>query len=86
MGKTITFRNLKQINVEEFGSTLNLGHIKNMKDLELVNRTYQEQLSRLLNHLAPEKTKLLLEKRRGYGLMKIYQVSGEYCEDQKKSG
>ena len=64
MGKTITFRNLKQINVDKFGSTLNLGHIENMKDLELVNRTYQEELSRVLNHLAPEKTTFITRKEK----------------------
>ena len=64
MGKIITFRNLKQINVDEFGSTLNLGHIENMKDLELVNRTYQAKLSRVLNHLAPEKTKFLTRRQK----------------------
>ena len=52
MARTISFRNLKQINVDEFGSPLNLGHIENMKPLELVNRTYQEELSRVLNHIA----------------------------------
>ena len=64
MGKTVTFRNLKQINVDEFGSTLDLGHIENMRDLELVNRTYQEELSRVLNHLAPEKTKFITRKEK----------------------
>ena len=64
MGKTVTFRNLKQINVEELESNLDLGHIENMRDLELVNRTYQEELSRVLNHLAPEKTKFITRKEK----------------------
>ena len=64
MGKTITFRHLKQINVDEFGSTLKLGHVENMKDLELVNRTYQEELSRVLNHIASEKTKCITRKEK----------------------
>ena len=63
-GKTVTFRNLKQINVEEFGSTLDLGNIENMKDLLLVNRIYEEELSRKLNHLAPEKTKFITKKEK----------------------
>ena len=42
-GKMVTFRNLKQINVEEFESTLDLGSIKDMRDLELVNRIYEEE-------------------------------------------
>ena len=44
--------------VDEFGSNLDLGHIKNKTDLELVNRISQEELSRVLNHLAPEKTQI----------------------------
>ena len=64
MGKTVTFRNLKQINVDVFGSTLDPGHIKNMRDLELVNRTYQEELSSVLNHMAPEKTKFITRKEK----------------------
>ena len=63
-GKTVTFRNLKQINVEEFESTLDLGNIKNMRDLEVVNRIYEEELSRVLNHLAPEKTKFITMKEK----------------------
>ena len=39
------------MNLEEFESTLDLGHIENMRDLELVNRIYEEELSRVLNHL-----------------------------------
>ena len=35
-GKIITFRNLKNINVEEFGSILDLGNTENMGDLELI--------------------------------------------------
>ena len=50
--------------MDQFGSTLNLGHIQNMKDLESVNRTYQEELSRVLNHLAPEKTKYITRKEK----------------------
>ena len=41
-GKKITFRNLKNINVKEFGSTLDLGHTKNMRELELINKTYNK--------------------------------------------
>ena len=63
-GKTVTFRNLKQINVEEFESTLDLGNIENMGDLELVNRIYEEELSRVLNHLAPEKSKFITKKEK----------------------
>ena len=40
-GRLITFRNLKKINVEEFGSILDLGYTENMKDLELMNNTYE---------------------------------------------
>ena len=44
IGRTVTFRDLKQINVEEFESAFDLGNIKNMEDLELVNRKYEEEL------------------------------------------
>ena len=37
LGKTVTFRDLKQINMEEFKSALYLGNIKNMEDLTLVD-------------------------------------------------
>ena len=63
-GKMVTFRNLKQINVEEFGSTLDLGNIENTRDLELVNRIYEEELSRVLNHLVPDKTKFMTKKKK----------------------
>ena len=43
IGKTVTFRDLKQINVEEFESALDFGNIENMEDLELVNRKYEEE-------------------------------------------
>ena len=38
--KTVTFTDLKQINVEEFKSALDLGNIENMEDLKLVKRKY----------------------------------------------
>ena len=63
-GKIITFRNLKNINVEEFGSILDLGHTKNMRDLELINKTCKEELSRVLDQLAPERTKQITRKEK----------------------
>ena len=62
--ETVIFRNLKQINIEEFESTLDLGNIENMRHLILVNRIYEEELSRVLNHLAPEKTKFISKKEK----------------------
>ena len=62
-GKIITFRNLKNVNVEEFGSILDLGHIENMRDLELINKAYKE-LSRVLVQLAPERTKQIAKKEK----------------------
>ena len=61
--KLITFRNLKNINIEEFGSILDLGHTENMRDLELINKTYEEELSRMLDQLAVERTKHIYQKR-----------------------
>ena len=63
-GKIITFRNLKNINVEEFGSILDLGHTENMRDLKLINKTYEEELSRVLDQLAPERTKHITRKEK----------------------
>ena len=46
IGKTVTFIDLKQINVEEFQSALDLGKIKKVEDLELIienmRKNYQE--------------------------------------------
>ena len=64
LGKTVTFRDLKQINMEEFKSALNLGNIENMENLTLVNEKYEEELSRVLDHLAPEKTKFVTMKEK----------------------
>ena len=62
LGKMVMFRDLKQINMEEFKSALDLGNIKNMEDLTLVNEKYEVELSRVLDHLAPEKTKFITMK------------------------
>ena len=50
--------------MEEFESALDLGDIENMEDLELVNRKYVEELSRVLEHLAPQKTKFITKKEK----------------------
>ena len=63
-GKIITFRNLKNINVEEFGSNLDLGHTENMRDLELINKTYEEELSGMLYQLAPGGTRHITRKEK----------------------
>ena len=41
-----------------------MGNIKNMDDLTLVNEKYEEELSRGLDHLAPEKTKFVTMKEK----------------------
>ena len=64
LGKTVMFRDLKQINMEEFKSALELGNIENMEDLTLVNEKYEEELARVLDHLAPEKTKCVTMKEK----------------------
>ena len=63
-GKIITFRNLKNINVEEFGSILDMGHTQNMRDLELINETYKEELSRVLDQFALERIKHITRKEK----------------------
>ena len=55
ISRMVTFRNLKQINVEEFKSALNFGSIENIEDLDLVNEKYENELTRVLDQLAPEK-------------------------------
>ena len=46
ISKMVAFRDLKQINIAEFKSVLDLGNIENMEDLKLANRNmkknYQE--------------------------------------------
>ena len=63
-GNIITFRNLKNINVEEFGLILDLSLTENMRDLELINKTYEEEFSRVLDQLAPERTKQITRKEK----------------------
>ena len=50
--------------MEEIKSVLDLGNIKNMEDLTLVNEKYEEELSRVLDHLAPERTKFVTMKEK----------------------
>ena len=64
LGKMVTFRDLKQINTEELKSTLDLGNIKNIEHLTLVNEKYEKELSRVLDHHAPEKTKFVILKEK----------------------
>ena len=47
LGKMVMLQDLKQINMEEFKSALDLGNIKNMEDLALVNEKYEEELSKI---------------------------------------
>ena len=63
--RSVTFRNLKQINVSEFQSSLDFGNIDNLDDLQSVYNKYENEVTRVLNQLAPERTKLLTncEKR-----------------------
>ena len=59
----VTSRNLKQINVEEFQSSLNFSNTEEIKDL--VYEKYENELTIVLDQLAPERTKLLtnMDKR-----------------------
>ena len=47
ISRMVTFRNLKQINVEEFKSALNFGNIENIEDLDLVNDKYENEFTRV---------------------------------------
>ena len=51
--------------MEEFKSALDLGNIKNMENLTLVNDKYEEELSRVLDHCAAEQTKFVIMKEKG---------------------
>ena len=60
--RMLTFRNLKQINVKEFQSSLDSGNTEDIEDLDFVYKKYQNELTRVLDQLAPERTKLLTDK------------------------
>ena len=63
--RSVTFRNLEQINVSEFQFSLDFSNIDNLNDLQLIYKKYQNELTRVLNQSASERTKLLTyqEKR-----------------------
>ena len=52
INRMVTFRNLKQINMEEFRSALNFGNIENIEDLDLVNEKYETELTRFEEDIA----------------------------------
>ena len=60
--RMVTFRNLTQINVEEYQSSLNFGNTEEMEDLDLVYEKYENELTRVLDQLAPDRTKLLTNR------------------------
>ena len=60
----VTFRNLNQINVEEFQSSLDFSNIENIGDLDSVYNKYENELTRVLDQLAPEKTKMLTNREK----------------------
>ena len=64
ISRTVKFRNLKQINVEEFKSALNFGNIEKIEYLDFVNEKYENELTRVLAQLAPERTKLFIKKEK----------------------
>ena len=57
--RSVKFRNLKQINVGEFQSSFGFGNISNLNNFQSVYNKYENELPRVLNQLAPERTKLL---------------------------
>ena len=64
IGTRVTFRNLKQVNPEEFLSVLYFGNIDNCENLTSASDTYEKELRRVLDQLAPKKTKLLIKKEK----------------------
>ena len=67
---TVAFRNLKQMNVEEFQLSLNFSNIANIEDLDWVYNQYENELTRILDQLASEKQKFSLIGRRDHGLIR----------------
>ena len=53
---TVTFRNLGQVNSEEFLAVLDFGNIENWENPTAASDTYEKELTRVLDQLAPEKT------------------------------
>ena len=46
---TVTFRNLRQINVEEFIASLNFGNDENWKNASIASEIYEKELTRVLD-------------------------------------
>ena len=60
---TVTFRNLRQVNPGVFGIT-RFRNITNWENPTGASNTYEKELMRVLDQLAPEKTKLLIKKEK----------------------
>ena len=73
--RSVTFRNLKQINVSEFQSSLDFNNIDNWDDIQSVYNKYENEVTRVLNQLASKSTKLLTnwEKRPWFDQDIVYQ-------------
>ena len=61
---TVTVRNLMQVNPEEFLALLDFGNIANWENPTVASNTYEKELMRVLDKLAPKKTKLLINKEK----------------------
>ena len=61
---TVTFRNLRQVNAEEFLALLDFGNIKNCEIPFTGSDIYEKELTRVLDQLTPEKTKLFIKKEK----------------------
>ena len=60
---TVTFRNLRQVNPEEFLEVLEFGNIDDRENPTAASDTYEKKLIRVLDKL-PERTKLLIKKEK----------------------
>ena len=64
IGTTVTFSNHKQVNADEFLSLLDFGKVDNWENPTSARNTYEKELKRVPDQLAPEKSKLHIKKEK----------------------
>ena len=58
----VTFRNLRQINMEELISSIDFGSVENWENPTLASEKYEKELTRVLDQFAPQNTKLIIKR------------------------
>ena len=56
--------NQRQVNAEEFLALLDFGNIENWENPTTASDIYEKELTRVLDQLTPEQTKLFIKKER----------------------